>query len=81
MFRHGNEISKEGDSIILWEGHGNVNVLKLKVGEKYNCKRGHYDHNDMIGKPWGNRRQKKRYKNAFLFFLSEEQKFIVNTIE
>jgi len=73
MFNPNWKVAREGDTIILFEGHAQVKFLKLKANSQYNCKRGNYDHDDFIGKPFGTRiysrgfsKKKKRKKRQIV---------------
>jgi len=55
MFDADWNVAQEGDTIILFEGHNQVKFLKLEANSQYNSRRGNYNHNDFIGKPFGTR--------------------------
>ena len=48
-------IMKEGDMIIIYLDPTNTSCLRLKKGEKFQNKYGHYQHTDIIGKEYGSK--------------------------
>lgn len=48
-------LMKEGDMVIIYLDPTNTSCLKLKKGEKFQNKYGHYRHDDIIGKEYGSK--------------------------
>eukprot|EP00485_Elphidium_margaritaceum_P014030 CAMPEP_0202732232 /NCGR_PEP_ID=MMETSP1385-20130828/187553_1 /ASSEMBLY_ACC=CAM_ASM_000861 /TAXON_ID=933848 /ORGANISM="Elphidium margaritaceum" /LENGTH=527 /DNA_ID=CAMNT_0049398539 /DNA_START=33 /DNA_END=1617 /DNA_ORIENTATION=- len=46
-------VAKEGDIVIVTGSRTHFQALRLKSGTIYNCKYGHFAHNDMIGQSFG----------------------------
>ena len=72
MFDADWNIAQEGDTIILFEGHNQVKFLKLEANSQYNSRRGNYDHNDFIGKPFGTNHKINDLRAGKNFQLCEE---------
>lgn len=48
-----NDIIEAGDVVFVASGKFNFQAVTMKRGAILDTKRGHFFHNDMIGKPWG----------------------------
>ena len=48
-------IAAEGDLAILWRGHKDVSYAHLTPGGSFHHAVGRFNHNDIIGKPYGTR--------------------------
>ena len=46
-------LSKNGDIVIVSASRNHYQALRLEAGQIYNCKYGHFAHDDMIGKQFG----------------------------
>eukprot|EP01083_Nonionella_stella_P219114 785156_1 len=46
-------LSKQGDIVIVTASRNHYQALRLESGKIYNCKYGHFSHDDMIGISFG----------------------------
>ena len=55
IFHSCDAIAHDGEMCLLYANFDNIFPLTLKHGERFNCRFGHFAHDDMIGKPYGSR--------------------------
>lgn len=72
-FKRGS-LSKDGDIVIVSASRAHHQALRLESGKIYNCKYGHFHHNDMIGQLFGSwivsrKRSNKQRRNGELCLL------------
>lgn len=61
-------LMKQGDLVIVYERHDQLDHIYLKRGKVYDNRFGSFHHDDMIGKPFGSR-IKSRHTPGFVHIL------------
>uniref|UniRef100_A0AC35TUD6 tRNA (adenine(58)-N(1))-methyltransferase n=1 Tax=Rhabditophanes sp. KR3021 TaxID=114890 RepID=A0AC35TUD6_9BILA len=51
------ELIQDGDEVIIYLNFGDLKQILIKRGNVYNCRFGHVNHSDIIGKPFGSKLQ------------------------